>query len=170
MSEDSELEKSQITLDLRNTSLETLDLFMDESTDPFLFKDILFANGHRMRSLGKIPWPDYPGFLSGVDLGLSLMLSPHPSHPPIEMAAAGARVVTNRFEGKCLSSLTTAIRSVPPTPLALSEALHEAWAAGPASPAERRFDLSALGAPLAEAIDHLSGDIRAGQSPVRLRA
>ena len=133
-------------------------------------EDILFSNGHRMRSLGKIPWPDYPGFLAGVDLGLSLMLSPHPSHPPIEMAAAGARVVTNRFEGKCLSTLTPAIRSVPPTATALAAALQEGWAAGPALAAERRFDLTPLGVPLSDAIDAVSKDIRAQQAPIRLRA
>jgi hypothetical protein len=33
-----------------------------------------------------------------MDLGLSLMASPHSSYPPLDLAAAGAAVVTNTFE------------------------------------------------------------------------
>ena len=32
-----------------------------------------------------------------MDLGLSLMASPHSSYPPLDLAAAGAAVVTNTF-------------------------------------------------------------------------
>ncbi len=32
-----------------------------------------------------------------MDLGFSLMASPHSSYPPLDMAAAGAAVVTNTF-------------------------------------------------------------------------
>jgi hypothetical protein len=32
-----------------------------------------------------------------MDLGLSLMASPHSSYPPLDLAAAGAVVVTNTF-------------------------------------------------------------------------
>ncbi len=132
--------------------------------------DIVFSTGQRMKSLGKIPWPDYPRFLSEVDIGLSLMLSPHPSHPPIEMAAAGARVVTNTFAGKCLSSLTPSIHSVQPTAEEVSAALREAWAAAPPSTAHRMFDLSGLGDPLVTVIDRLSDDIDPVRRPVRMSA
>ncbi len=77
--------------------------------------DVKFSTGHSLRSLGKIPWSDYPQFLSTVDVGLSLMLSPHPSYPPLEMAAAGARVVTNKFADKDLGMLTPSIHSVEST-------------------------------------------------------
>jgi hypothetical protein len=46
------------------------------------------------------PWLDYEGYselLRTSDIGLSLMLSPHTSYPPLEMAASGMIVVTNLF-------------------------------------------------------------------------
>jgi hypothetical protein len=54
------------------------------------------------------PWMDYAGyaeFLRGTDLGLSLMLSPHPSYPPLELAACGAEVVTNSYGVKTADRL-----------------------------------------------------------------
>ncbi len=42
-------------------------------------------------------WHQYHELLQRMDLGLSLMASPHPSYPPLDMAAAGAVVVTNTF-------------------------------------------------------------------------
>jgi hypothetical protein len=48
-------------------------------------------------------WLDYDGYaalLRSCDVGLSLMLSPHTSYPPLEMAACGASVVTNTFANK----------------------------------------------------------------------
>ena len=50
--------------------------------------DIELPNGLVLHSLGKIAWNDYPRFVASVDLALSLMLSPHPSHPPLELAMA----------------------------------------------------------------------------------
>lgn len=124
---------------------------------------VSLQGGHQITCLGKLPLEDYPDWLLTVDVGLSLMLSPHPSHPPLEMAAAGLRVVTNRFATKDLSRLTPAILSVDTTPQAVADGLARAWAMGPASDAERHFDLSPLGEPLARVIDRLSADLRAGQ-------
>ncbi|QDC11473.1 glycosyltransferase [Oceanicola sp. D3] len=115
-----------------------------------------FSTGARLTSLGKLPWEDYPGYLLSVDLGLSLMLSPHPSHPPIEMAASGVRVVTNTYGSKDLSRLSPAILSPQPTAEGLSAALSHAWAAGPVPDAERNIDLSPLGLPIDEMMDQLS--------------
>ncbi len=42
-------------------------------------------------------YDDYARLLRQSDVGLSLMLSPHTSYPPLEMAACGATVVTNTF-------------------------------------------------------------------------
>ncbi len=36
-------------------------------------------------------------------VGLSLMISPHPSYPPLEMAAFGLQTLTNQFAGKALA-------------------------------------------------------------------
>jgi hypothetical protein len=35
-----------------------------------------------------------------MEVGLSLMYTPHPSYPPLDLAASGAVVVTNRFGRK----------------------------------------------------------------------
>ncbi len=53
--------------------------------------------------LNPLPWmsfDDYAKRVRSADLLLSLMLSPHPSYPPLEMAASGKLVVTNSFSVK----------------------------------------------------------------------
>ncbi|MBY6049387.1 glycosyltransferase [Vannielia litorea] len=120
---------------------------------------VAFSTGVRLESLGKLPWAEYPDFLLGVDLALSLMYSPHPSHPPLEMAASGVRVVTNRFGVKDLGRLSPAILSAEPAPEALAAALSQAWAAGPVPEHQRQLDLTPLGLPLDAMIDELSAGL-----------
>ena len=53
--------------------------------------------------LNPLPWMSFDDYAKRVrtsDLLLSLMLSPHPSYPPLEMAASGKLVVTNSFSVK----------------------------------------------------------------------
>ena len=53
--------------------------------------------------LNPLPWMSFDEYAKRVrtaDLMLSLMLSPHPSYPPLEMAASGKLVVTNSFSVK----------------------------------------------------------------------
>src|SRR5699024_9234737 len=60
------------------------------------------------RTLRPEAWMDYAGyaaFLGETDLLLSLMLSPHTSYPPLEMAASGGHVLTNTFGGKTADAL-----------------------------------------------------------------
>jgi hypothetical protein len=121
---------------------------------------IRLPGGHVIESLGKLPMADYPDWLLGADIGLSLMLSPHPSHPPLEMAAAGLRVVTNRFGAKDLGPLSPAILSVNPTAEAVAAGLARAWALPPVTAAERRVDLARLGAPLPDMLDDLAARLR----------
>ena len=121
--------------------------------------DVRINDEHILVSLGKIPWDDYPDFLATLDVGLSLMYSPHPSHPPLEMAAAGARVVTNRCETKHLGQLAGHVLSVEPSPDEVSLALSQAWHAREPSRAERSFELSALGPPMNQMLDELSGSL-----------
>jgi O-antigen biosynthesis protein len=102
-------------------------------------------NGITMTSLGKLPWDDYPGFLLSMDLGLSLMYSPHPSHLPLEMAASGVRVVTNSFGPKDLSQMSKAILSANPSARALTDAMVAAWHMPEVPPAARQVDLTMLG-------------------------
>lgn len=57
----------------------------------------------KLRALGKLDLPSYAQLLATSAIGVSLMVSPHPSYPPLEMAAFGMGVVTNRFANKDLS-------------------------------------------------------------------
>jgi O-antigen biosynthesis protein len=54
------------------------------------------------------PWLGYAAYgelLASADILLSLMHSPHPSYPPLEMAATGGEVVTTTFGPKTASAL-----------------------------------------------------------------
>ena len=59
--------------------------------------------GVRLRSAGKMALEEYAQLMRESAVGLSLMVSPHPSYPPLEMAHFGMRVVTNGFADKDLS-------------------------------------------------------------------
>jgi hypothetical protein len=58
----------------------------------------------RLRSLGKLDLAAYGALLRDSAIGLSLMLSPHPSYPPLDMAHLGMLVLTNRFGTKDLAA------------------------------------------------------------------
>jgi len=45
--------------------------------------------------LQHLSWQDYAALVRNIDLGLCLMDTPHPSYPPLDLAASGAVVVTN---------------------------------------------------------------------------
>jgi O-antigen biosynthesis protein len=47
-----------------------------------------------------LSWQEYVNFLQTVDVGLSLMYTPHPSYPPLDLAASGSISVTNQFGPK----------------------------------------------------------------------
>ena len=51
-----------------------------------------------------VPEPEYLKIVRTGDIGYSLMLSPHPSLPPFDFAAAGLIAVTNSFETKTMKS------------------------------------------------------------------
>ena len=51
-----------------------------------------------------IPEPQYLSLLRTGDIGFSLMISPHPSLPPLDFSAAGLVAVTNSFATKTLDS------------------------------------------------------------------
>jgi O-antigen biosynthesis protein len=85
--------------------------------------------GRRLELLPRLSYQDYAAELGRSDLLLSLMLSPHTSYPPLEMAAAGGLVVTNTFSTKtsaALAAISPAIRGVPPDVDHLTRAVIEA--------------------------------------------
>ena len=48
---------------------------------------------------------DYAALMHRASVGVSLMCSPHPSYPPLEMAAFGITTITNSFVTKDLSAI-----------------------------------------------------------------
>jgi hypothetical protein len=99
------------------------------------FGPIRIGAGTTIRSLGKLSLHQYAVRLATSRVGLSLMMSPHPSYPPLEMAAFGMRVITNGFLDKDLSARSQNIVSVlVPTPENLGRALIEACKASEAGP------------------------------------
>ena len=79
--------------------------------------------------LKPLPWLDlatYAQQMRESDILLSLMLSPHPSYPPLEMAACGRPVVTSVFSNKDatqLASISPNIIGVMPTLAGVCEGL-----------------------------------------------
>jgi hypothetical protein len=61
-----------------------------------------------------LAWPDYRDRLATIDLGVCLAASPHPGALALDLLAAGAVVVTNRWPGK--PSLGWASRAVEVAP------------------------------------------------------
>jgi hypothetical protein len=62
--------------------------------------EVSLPNGVKPTIYQSLPWSEYRDLVARVDLGLTLMYTPHPSYPPLDLAAAGAVVVTNRFANK----------------------------------------------------------------------
>jgi hypothetical protein len=78
------------------------------------------------------PWLRYEGYAHLIrqsDVLLSLMLSPHPSYPPLEMARSGGLVVTNVYECKTqerLSFYSPNLIAADPFPVPVAGAIHRA--------------------------------------------
>jgi hypothetical protein len=73
-----------------------------------------------------LPWAEYAALIRRTDLGLSLMATPHPSYPPLDLAASGAVVVTNKDGPKTsLAHYSANILCVEPSLDALVSALGE---------------------------------------------
>lgn len=87
------------------------------------------GNGRKLTSVGKLSLDAYADMMLSCSAGVSLMASPHPSYPPLEMAHFGLRTITNSYFCKDLSAFhpnITSILSIAEEPLA--EALAEACA------------------------------------------
>lgn len=63
-------------------------------------ESFLFSNGHKPNMLGQMDWSQYAQFLRSVDLAFSLMYTPHPSYIPLDVAASGGVVLTNKYLNK----------------------------------------------------------------------
>ena len=108
-----------------------------------------FDDGWRLHSMGEragdiylprdllveeLPWMGFEGYatrMRSCDVLLSLMLSPHPSYPPLEGAASGAIVVTNEFANKdaaAFGAISKNILAVAPTIDGVTAGLRHAMA------------------------------------------
>lgn len=95
-------------------------LFIGEEFDPSLIHDI-----PNCECLGKLDLDKYAELLLQSKIGISLMVSPHPSYPPLEMASFGMKVITNNYDSKDLSKSNRNISSLQdPSPLTLSSLLN----------------------------------------------
>lgn len=66
----------------------------------------------KLTSVGKLTIDEYAKTLEESYAGISLMASPHPSYPPLEMAAYEVKVITNTFANKDLTDFGSNIVSV----------------------------------------------------------
>ena len=78
-------------------------------------KKITLDDNVFMSLLPKVSLDEYKNLLPEFDMGLSLMLSPHPSIVPLEMAAAGMFAVTNTFANKTAEVLRAISTNIIPS-------------------------------------------------------
>jgi hypothetical protein len=94
--------------------------------------DLPLSSRHLLKYQPWLRYEDYGTLLGSSDVLLSLMLSPHTSYPPLEMAAAGGLVVTNTFGPKtarAFAAISPAIHAAAPAVGPLVDALQKAVAA-----------------------------------------
>ncbi|MCY7401910.1 MAG: hypothetical protein LH477_13350 [Nocardioides sp.] len=62
--------------------------------------DLTFPRDVRPLVVEGLNWPDYQSLVHTMDAALVLMDTPHPSYPPLDLAAAGVPVLTNTHGSK----------------------------------------------------------------------
>lgn len=70
------------------------------------------GRGKYLESVGKMTITQYAHTMMETYAGISLMSSPHPSYPPLEMSEFGVKVITNTYANKDLSVFNDNIVSV----------------------------------------------------------
>src|SRR5688572_26928053 len=80
---------------------------------------IKLVEGVEMKLLPKVSLDEYYELMPQFDLGLSLMMTPHPSLLPLDMAAAGMIAVTNTFGTKTADLM----RAISPNILAVEPSI-----------------------------------------------
>ena len=75
------------------------------------FDNIILSN-NVIESQGKASLEEYAEYMLSSYIGISLMISPHPSYPPLEMSTFGVKIITNIFANKDLSTFNKNIISL----------------------------------------------------------
>lgn len=70
------------------------------------------GNNVTLKSLGKLTLQGYAELMIESYLGISLMISPHPSYPPLEMSTFGMKVITNTYGNKDIATFNDNIISL----------------------------------------------------------
>lgn len=73
---------------------------------------VSLGKGKYLESVGKLTITQYAEMMMETYAGISLMSSPHPSYPPLEMSEFGVKVITNTYANKDLSVFNDNIISV----------------------------------------------------------
>lgn len=76
------------------------------------FGDIPVGEHTVIHSVGKLSLEEYAQTMLETSIGISLMVSPHPSYPPLEMSTFGVRTITNCYGSKDLASFNDNIVSI----------------------------------------------------------
>lgn len=118
---------------------------------------VVFGEGYQPIRCEGLNWQAYADLVGTIDLGLSLMYTPHPSYPPLDLAASGAIVVTNKFANK--QSLLAYSPNILCAELSV-ESLVDAIRAGVAlaeddEVRERNFKANGLGTDWAESFEEI---------------
>ena len=100
-------------------SLKALSEKMDDSAKEWTIislgakhENIKLMNGMEIISKGKVSLEEYAQIMLDSYAGVSLMISPHPSYPPLEMSTFGVRTITNSFLNKDLNGFNDNICSL----------------------------------------------------------
>ena len=67
-----------------------------------MHRSIPLGNGKELVSVGKLTIEEYAQTLQETYAGISLMCSPHPSYPPLEMSVFDVKTITNTYANKDL--------------------------------------------------------------------
>ena len=75
-------------------------------------RNVDLGNGCVLKSMGKLSLKEYADTMKAAHAGISLMVSPHSSYPPLEMSTFGVKTITNSYANKDLSNFNRNIISL----------------------------------------------------------
>lgn len=112
----------------------------------------LLGDNVTVRARGKLDYAEYYEELARTDVGLALMLSPHPGHLALELPMSGIATVTNEFVG-VREAWVPGLHVAPADAESLAEALAAATEAAASSTRHDTHDVpDSLGRPLRLAV------------------
>ena len=77
-----------------------------------MHRSVPLGNEKELVSVGKLSIEAYAKMLEETYMGISLMCSPHPSYPPLEMSVFGVKTITNTYGNKDLKDFNSNIVSL----------------------------------------------------------